>query len=244
MNVKNHYIKKNFNVILMHAFLILIVVILAGCSTSTPAPTETAVPTETLAPSDTPAPTLTSTPVPTETFVPTDTPTPTETAIPTLAVIESGFHVLCLPHTYYNPDMTTVLPDLLAEGRPEEVNASDPSLMDVMAPATYCGFFVTFNQILPAGAKVEFLQGTDPNPWLTLELTPMADDPNTGYAITNHTMVINPPAWELMISAEVVSADGYVQMQIPIHIYKRLPPLCWNGTLPNPVTLECPSIDQ
>lgn len=229
---------------------------LAACSPvkTTPIPNipaTSALPTSTrtTAPTNTPTPAATFTlPPPTATSIPaTPTPEPTftSTITPTLAVVagSDGFNAWCLPQTALTANMDTTKPWLMpSSAKPVEVIKDLPQLV---YPAASCTFVFNFNQPVPKGAKLEFYYAkyAEPSPWLTEELTPVEGTPNQAYVTITHTYVVNPPLWKVTYRLIVRTADGVEQWSNQVRFVRSWQMArCWNGTLPNPITLECPKI--
>lgn len=217
--------------------LILAAVILAACSPAAqPTPTVVAEPTETT------VPTVTATAAPSATPEPTATPLPSPTAVSPLALAADGFNAWCLPIDFYSAPESGTAPWVMPDGaRPISESLGYAGLQ---VPALSCTLVFTFNQAMPQGAELKAYQGTDMNPWLTAKLLPAGDDPQVGYVVLDHSYIINPPYWEILYRFALSTADNSELWSDTIRIFKATPEACWDGSLPNPVTLECPINDR
>lgn len=169
------------------------------------------------------------------TALPSATPEPTATPIPPLAMQPEGLSGWCMP--VGEPNTANTNP----EAKP--ASAVDVQIengrVDVVGEFTRCYFFAAFNQPFPPGARLNFLDGQ--SDFYQAALQPMSADPKTGWALVNHTYLVNPPAWELSFRVEVAAADGSVFYDSLYHITRGwTPDKCWNGALPDPTTLKCP----
>ena len=111
-------------------------------------------------------------------------------------------------------------------------------------PATTCTFLFTFNQPVPKGTMMEIYEFNQKSPWYKKELTPATDNPNIAMVTIKHGMVVSPPFWDITYQFAVRAPDGTQLRMDAVHFWKVTPEPCWDGSLPNPVTMYCPSIDQ
>lgn len=214
------------------------VMVLAACSPAQqPATTAEAL----AAPTNTLPPPATATPLPSATPAPSATPMPTATTVPPLALESNGFNAWCLPLDFYNPASSGAAWTMPAGARPLTENLGYTGLQ---VPALSCTLVFTFNQPMPKGVALEVYQGVQQSPWLTAELQAASDNPNLGYAVLDHSYVINPPFWEVLYRFALRSPDGKELWADEIRIFKALPERCWDNSLPDPVTLECPINDR
>ena len=224
---------------ILFILVVLFTGILSACTANTstgiqetaeianPAPGEelTAEPAEelTLAPTAEPQPTAVSTVI------------PSPTALPELKVEE--FNAWCIPAGYGN------LPEVSTSAMPENGRAAtvDGDIVTLLYPDSVCVFSFTFNQPAPQGLNLTWLNLTGADvPWLE---TPLQADPqNTAIAFgtATHTYVVSPPLWGVDYLIQLKNDDGIALWENTIHMERDWQPeLCWNGVLPDPVTLLC-----
>jgi hypothetical protein len=105
-----------------------------------------------------------------------------------------------------------------------------------------CTFVYDFKSPVPLGALLEVKDNSNSIPFLTVKMNPDPTNPNKGYAVVKHSMVIAPPAWEIYYEFTVTSSSSSSVWTSPVH-YDRgwRAPVCWTGLSPNPVTLACPA---
>ncbi len=232
----------------------ILLALLAGCSFSpAAAPTATAVPPTPPPPPVTPTavPTLPPTPEPSPTLPPTPEPFPTlpptpepvaVAAEPTAAApaeASADFAAWCMPAKkgIKNPGSQ---PETMPQGA--WVGTVVNKVMRVQVPATFCTFVYTFDQPLPAGASVQFFNNKQQKPWLTAALIPSSTNPNVGYYVITNPGFVVPPVWE--ITYRLAVTDGTSELRSnTVTLFKSLPAPCWDGALPDPVTMECKCID-
>lgn len=223
--------------------LLLALALLAGCA---PREAGTPVALATAPVTDTPAPTATAIPSPTATATAeptaTETPPPTATPVPPLALSLEESLFWCLPLDYAFPSSAAELTGAIpAEAR--EGTLKDGTL-NLQVPAISCTLVFAFNQPVPAGVRFELAYELAPDsPWLSTELAPVAGRPNLAAVTLAHDYIVNHPYWEIFYPAAVKSADGALLWSAPARFFKATPNLCWDGSLPDPVTLYCPSTD-
>lgn len=216
--------------------LILAILSISACSGVTPQPTATESP---LPPSPEP-PTKTLLHTPTLTASPAPTATATPTAIPTLGILTDGFSAWCLPQNQaLSTEKESGSYKKLEKAREGEFKEG---VLNILAPNAYCTYVYTFNQPMPKNTKL-VLYGDAPAPFYTIELSRGEDNPNIGFATPKHSLAYNPDFWEITVRFVVQDANGNELRADKVRIYKILPPRCWDGSLPNPVTLECPIED-
>ena len=114
---------------------------------------------------------------------------------------------------------------------------------DLQVPGLSCVLVFAFNQPFPAGTRLQVFEQLVDSPWLEMELTPVEGNPALGYAVVTHQFLVNPPAWEIVFKEVVRSPEGAELLRGELRMFKAAPNPCWNGTLPDPVTLQCPSTD-
>lgn len=216
----------------------LLVGILAACTT-TPATEEAAPATKIPAPSEeaTAEPLEETTQEPTAEPQPTAEPTaiPIPTALPELKVEE--FNAWCMPEKF------GLLSEVSSSSMPENGRAAtvEGEVLTLLYPDSICVFSFTFNQPAPENLKLNWLNTTGSGaPWLEIPLRADPQDNAIAYGTTFHTYVINPPLWSIDYRLQVQAEDGTNLWENTIHLEKDWQPeVCWNGVLPNPVTLLC-----
>ncbi|NPV56376.1 MAG: hypothetical protein HPY76_06880 [Anaerolineae bacterium] len=224
--------RQRFSLITLFALLIM-----TACSSSPAAmqadASATPIPpaaTATQAP-PTPEPSPTSAP----TALPSPTLEPTATAVPALAMLPDGLSGWCLP--VGDPTAANSTPDAKPAGAVDVVTENDQ--VNVIGEFSRCYFFAAFNQPLPDGVLIKFFDGG--SNFYQSAVQPLSTDPNTGWALVDHTYLVNPPAWELYFRIDVVAVDDTPFYTSTYHVARGWEPnMCWNGTLPNPITLRCP----
>jgi hypothetical protein len=190
---------------------------------------------------------------PTETFtqeptqepspIPTEVPTeiPTETPVPELGLIENGIEFWSIPIDSGAVTINTIgLPDDYLESK---IGYIENDIMNVQVPANYVVAEVHFNQVLPNGTKLQLLETGAVTPWYERLFAVDANDNNAGVLLMDHQYIINPPFWEITYHARIVDASGKVYWEKDLRIFKALPNTCWDGSLPDPVTLYCKNFD-
>jgi hypothetical protein len=211
---------------------------MAGCnSANTPIPI--ALPTE----NSTEAPPAIVALPPTNTALPTATKTAkTATMIPPLGIVTDGFSGWCLPEgAAISTEWGSGDYKMLGNARP---GIMKDGVLNILAPAAYCTYVYTFNQAFPPGFHFSIFAPGNPKPFFTTELTQGADNSNIGYVVPKHTMAYNPDFWDATVQFVLLDPDNQELRRDNVRIYKILPPLCWDGSLPNPVDLQCPVNDR
>ncbi len=222
--------------------------VLSGCSpAAAPAPaaaTEAQVmpseppqSTETLAPAATlEPPTATLPPQPTDTALP-----PTETAAPALGLAPNGISGYCLPSGYSIPIATA--PQVMVAPADAHTGTMENAMLNLSIPATSCTLLFTFNQPIPAGSSVHLYDGNGANPWLEAPLAPVQDHPETAAVVISNSAIVAAPYWEAIFQYGLQAADGSVVATGSVRTFRPFPGLCWEGSMPDPVTLSCPVAD-
>jgi len=222
-----------------------LLMILAACS-SNPSPPETATavvetaipvpPTQTSSPA--PAPTVTAAPTLAPTGLPAPTAAPSRTPLPPLAIAEDGFQVWCLPVDA--PAASQVSVKVPANAR---VGAYSDlfEAYQVVIPASSCTLAYTFNQPLTQDVQLEAYYSIGTTPWLKTTLSPVQDNPMVGFVTLTQPYVLDPPFWQVDYQF-VVRVAGQEARSDRVSFYKVVE-RCWEGSLPDPVTLACPAAD-
>jgi hypothetical protein len=170
---------------------------------------------------------------------PTQAPSPVPTALPSLAVAEQGFQVWCLP---------VDAAGLVSQTSAPPANARIGAYLDqykairVIIPASTCTLAYSFNQPMPKDVTLEGYYFYGGQPWLTTSLTPAADNPNLGYLTLDHPAVVNPPLWRVDYQFKLKYNGADLRSDV-VSFYKPVQ-RCWEGSLPDPVTLHCPESDS
>ena len=195
--------------------------------------TALAVPTST--------PTTEPTPLPTETptIVPTETPTSTFT--PTLGVDSNSVTMWVIPQEYSSITLTSL--GSRDDYTDATVGTDENGVLNIQVPGSYIVVEATFTQPIPSGTKIQFFEQGAVSPWYETTLSMDANNANKGIALLNHTYLVNPPYWEITYHAKIVDSAGQVYWEKDVRVFKSSPNTCWNGTMPDPVTLYCPSYD-
>ena len=230
---------------LVFSLLILsILILMPVCSVVSAINPPTATPTlepPTETPTPSPSPTL---PPPTDTPEPTATSAPTQEPLPPLAVVPDGVNPWCLTTRYFithedGPYGPASMPE---KARAGTVN-KQTSVISFPIPAVSCTLVLAFNQNAPAGMKLEVWDARPQEPFITYDMQINPNNPKEAYAVMTHTYIINPPKWWMDYTLVVVTKDGQEVFRNPIRVQKALPEKCWDGSLPDPVTLVCPIQD-
>lgn len=224
-------------------FVIVLLVFLMGCSSAetthtviatpdVPEPTQTVVlPTET--PSPLPTIELTATPTITHTPVPTSTNTPE----PPLSVLGDGVSGWCL-------SQEASLALLEQPGTPPD-NAKlghfiDGNLNIDGLPVRACVFIYKFNKTAPEGTRLEIYDMNPGSPWLSVELSPVAEDPQSVAGKVTHSYIIEPPYWDISYIFVLKDNQGTEIQRDTVNLHRWKPGKCWNGQYPNLTTMRCP----
>ncbi len=215
--------------------LSIILGLLTACSTTNSETTDT--PAATLQQVIESQPTAEPTLQPTSEVQPTvePTPLPSPTPIPALEVQE--FHAWCMPEKFgIAPEVTSAA--MLENSRTATLVGE---VWTLLYPDSVCVFSFTFNQAAPGGISLALLyKSSSEIPWWTIDLRSDTTNPQTLFGTTTHSYIINPPLWYIDYRLQLRDSDSTVLWEAPIHLERDWQPeLCWNGVLPNPVTLLC-----
>jgi hypothetical protein len=230
-------------------FLAVLLSLAACSSTPTTQPALLASPTAALPPATVPAtsvqppasptapaPTLAPTIEPTAVVLPTLAPSPS--AVPALAVLDKGFQVWCMPT---DAPVSAVMPIAAPSSAHIGVYKDLFKETQVIIPASTCTLTYTFNQPVPADVTLEAHYFYGGAAWLSKSLTPSAENTTVGTLILDQPDVINPPLWQVSYQFVVKSAGKELRRDT-VNFYKQVN-RCWEGSLPDPVTLDCPHAD-
>ena len=211
-----------------------LMMVLAACS-----PAAQATPAAAVVPSQVP------TAVPVEpTAVPTaePTPEPQPTAAPTEAQpapteVSQSLTAWCMGLEFNGAaNYAGGVYDMPAGGKAAVMNGD---VVNLSVPAVSCTLAFQMSQPLAAGTRLELAEMNSATAWLSAELTPAAGSDRQGFVTLTHAYVINPPFWEITYPYRVKSPDGTVLAEGKLRLAKPAPQLCWNGDIPDPVTLQC-----
>ena len=111
----------------------------------------------------------------------------------------------------------------------------------MIIPASSCTLAYTFNQPVTPEVQLEAYYFYGGAPWLTTALTPSPDDPNVGIFFLNQPYVLDPPLWRVDYRFVVRLAGQEARSDLVS--FNKLVERCWEGSLPDPVTLACPAAD-
>lgn len=192
-----------------------------------PSQAPTAVPAE---PTAAATPTAEPTPEPQPTAVPTE-------ALPALAEASQSLTAWCMGMEFSGAaNYAGGVFDMPAGGK-AAVMAGD--VVNLSVPAVSCTLAFQMSQPLTAGTRLELAEMNSATAWLSAELTPAAGSDHQGFVTLTHAYVINPPFWEITYPYRVKGPDGTVLTEGKLRLAKPAPQLCWNGDIPDPVTLQC-----
>jgi hypothetical protein len=217
------------------SLVLILAALLSGCGALPfAAPTATPIP-----PTATPIPPTATAVPPTATPLPTATSTPTITPIPALALVPEGMDSWCLPIDFGVYIDGPNGPDSMPAGaRPGEVDKKT-NVLNLHIPGVTCTVVYTFNQSMAPGTMLQIFDPVNKAPFFEEALTVSPTNPNKGYFIIKHPYVINPPFWWQDYTFVVTGPDGQELNRQAVHVFKSLPEKCWDGSLPDPVTLFC-----
>ena len=111
-------------------------------------------------------------------------------------------------------------------------------------PAVTCTMVLTFNQPVPSGLKLQVWDARPQEPFITYDMTASPINSRDAYVVMTHSYIIDPPKWWMDYTFVVVTADGKEVLRAPVRVAKSLPELCWDKSLPDPITLFCPIMDS
>jgi hypothetical protein len=195
--------------------------------------TEAAIPTHTA----TIAPTLE--PSPTATMQPTAEPT--STPIPPLGLSEEGVIL------WSAPVEIGLIPANFKDNQGDyegiSVAYEKDGGMVLKIPASFIVIDAHFNQPIPSGVQLKVYELKALSPWYTAPMSPSSKDGNSGHFLILHSYMINPPFWDITYHVKIEGADGSVYWEKDVKFLKPTPNSCWDGSVPNPVTMYCPNYD-
>jgi len=223
--------------------MLVVVVSAAGCST-VPLLNPAKVTPPAIPATSTPLPVPTTVP-PTATPVPTKTSAPSATSLPALSVIPDGINPWCLSIKNFSahvegPNGPASMPEGARAGTIDKVTGR----IDFHIPAITCTLVLAFNQPIPDGMKLQVWDASPQEPFIIYDMKANPNNPKEAYAVLTHSYIINPPKWWMDYTFVVVTIDGKEVLRSPVRVFKSLPDKCWDGSLPNPITLFCPIQDS
>lgn len=196
-----------------------------------------------------PTPTLEATPTPEATAIPVDVTgmpavSPDSTGVPAVPAVaaqsaSSQAVLWCAPKdsiisTVKSVDALPAIPD-----GAKMTDFSDPKGMMVY-PFSGCIFTYNFGQAVPQDAELSIYDQAS-TPFLKVKLNAVASNPSMGYALVSHGTINEPPAWSVGITLKLASGGNNIWTGSTTIDRGWRAPLCWQGRLPNPVTLACPA---
>ena len=135
------------------------------------------------------------------------------------------------------------MPEVSSSSMPEKGRAAiaKGDVLTVLYPDSICTFYFTFNQAAPQGLSLNWLNTTGADtPWLEIPLRTDPENAAIAFGTATHTYVVSPPLWGVDYLIQLKNDDGTALWENTIHMERDWQPeLCWNGVLPDPVTLLC-----
>ncbi len=180
-------------------------------------------------------PSATPPPLPTETALPTATP------VPALALQADGLTGYCLPVGYALPIATS--PNVLVVPADAHVGTLENNMLNISIPATSCSLVFAFNQAVPAGMTIHLYDANGKNPWYEGALTAVQDHPDTAAVVISNSSIVQAPYWETVFQYGLQSPDGSPVSTGSVRMFRPFPGMCWEGSMPDPLTLSCPVAD-
>lgn len=226
--------------------LLMVSIFLGSCSGNTISETAldpTEMVEEIIPPTFTPTIMPTEQPTPTATLEPTSVPTlePNQTPIPELEILADGLSMWSVPQRDYyyvsNSELSREYFPEVYEGflKNEKMNVRIPASMVVVE--------VSFNQVFPAGVEFQIYNPNINKAVYVVEGIPTSEDPTKGLFFLNQNFILDSPFWEITYHAKLVGLEEKILWENDLRLFKPLPNTCWDGSLPDPVTLYCPNYD-
>ena len=165
----------------------------------------------------------------------TATPTQTLTATVEAEVSEplpDGMEIWCLPDGLPYPN------NIAKITKPEEAIDIfyDGEKISYEGPSSGCFVFLP-NEGSNADYAVAIYDLSNSGPWYTRVFHESQDGL---IAILKHSYIINPPLWAVSYRIEILDGDDEVVFEAPFEYSRNwAPDACWNGKMPNPVTMLC-----
>jgi hypothetical protein len=176
-----------------------------------------------------------SQPTATEAIPPTFTHTP---IVSELAVLPNGFTAWCMPKEIEYPLGSIAQTGEMPNGALEGILVD--GFIELRAQVQDCTFMITFNRPVPLGTRIH-IKDMNPIPFIDEELIPVIENPNKGFVTLDHSFIIDPPYWVVEYYISIISPDGEDQWLGSVKMTRGWESnLCPDGTLPDPITLQCP----
>jgi hypothetical protein len=166
---------------------------------------------------------------------------PTATVAIPLSIAENGLQIRCLASDSSLPiDAAASFSDTLFA-----VSEIAPTAegIKLTIPVRACAVFVTFTQPLKEDVQVEIFQASDSQSWYTRSLVNDGQSENTYFTVLSHQYIIDPPYWNLNYRMRV-QGPTQTYWEGPLLVSRIFAGLCWEGSVPDPVTLKCPNADK
>lgn len=232
--------------------ILILLTLLAACSTATTAPSQPTIaqaeasqtftplppqPTATVTPPPpTETPTLEPTSIPTETPLP---PTATATSMPEFGLLPDGVTGWCLPEGMLVP---AVSQDIPTNARP--ISFTQNALEVNNLPASSCTLVFIFNQAIPQdilpGLKFQLYDGNTASPWFDKTLMPVEGHPYAAGIVITHTYFIAPPWWDISYTFSITTPKGNLIDRLPANLHRWKPAKCWEENYPYLDSMRCP----
>jgi hypothetical protein len=123
-----------------------------------------------------------------------------------------------------------------------QVGTMDGDMITMNIPMLTCKVEVTFLQTPSEEVVVGFYQNRDPSAWYQKTLLPVEGQTNKYYAIINHRFIIDPPYWDVEYGLKIENGNN-IFWEGTLYLVRPFSGLCWEGSVPDPVTLQCPFTD-
>ncbi len=206
--------------------------------TATDTAEPTAPPTEEPTPEPTLEPTLEPSPEPSETPAP---PSGQPVSATEGNPLPEGFNAWCLPKGVYDQGSVASNGAMPPLARPAVMKNGKP---DLIIEAQSCIFVYTFDQPIEPGTQL-VIHDTLDAPFVKVELTPIEEDPNTGYAMVTHGSLVDAQVWTIDFRVAVEDPNG-VEIRSEMMAFERgwRPQPCYGGVWPNPATGRCPEMGE
>jgi hypothetical protein len=165
--------------------------------------------------------------------VATATPTQTPTAFEVPAELPDGMEFWCLPEGVpYSKDAATVEKGDLAVDVAYDENG-------FLLEGPFGGCFVQLpNESQYKNAVIAFFDNSNSGAFYKRNLFENGDGL---LAIVKHSYIIDAPLWQTVYRMAIVAEDGTELFSAPLNYQRKWQAdRCWNGNMPNPVTMRCP----
>jgi hypothetical protein len=155
-------------------------------------------------------------------------------------LVEGGFQIACLPFGYELPITSAVFAstELLIQ---KFIPGQNGIVVNI--PARACGVFLTTNRPLEGEVFLELFEGSNPTAWYSRRMESVEGRSNTYYAVLDHDYIVNHPYWSQVYPLKI-HGGGQVFWEGNLELSRTYFGLCWEGSVPDPVTLRCPKTDK